>query len=94
MFSLINSLCARLSPRNFADEVERKLALFGVAGNFDNEFVEAHGKILLQASAALRRRAGNGEDVRRFHWQEPHGALKIVTGMRGDDRLMVDIKVR
>jgi len=66
VFSLINSLCARLSPRNFADEVERELALFGVAGHFDNEFVEAHSQVLLQANPALRQRAGDGEGVRRF----------------------------
>src|SRR5262249_6092662 len=35
----------------------------------------------------------NGEDVRRFDRQEPHRALEIVTGMRGDDRLMVNVEM-
>src|ERR1051325_7651462 len=81
-----------LSPCEVADELQRELAFFDIAGHLDNEFIEAHGEIFVQTSAALRRGAGNGEDVRRFYRQQADGALKIVTGMRGDDSLMVDIE--
>src|SRR5262245_16107211 len=85
---------ATLSPRNFADEIERELALFGVAGHLDNEFVKTYGEIFLEASATLLQSTSDGEDIRCFERQQPDSALKIVPRMRGDDRLMVDIEVR
>ncbi len=83
----------RLSSRNFAHDIEGELAFLGVP---ETSMMGSSRPTLRYSSRrvpTLRRRTGDGEDVRRFKWQELHGAVEIVPGMRSDDRLMVDIKV-
>jgi hypothetical protein len=42
----------------------------------------------------LCRSTRDRKDIRRFDRQEPHGGVKIVTRVSGNDGRMVDLKIR